>query len=50
MREPASQVVTSARKGELNVDIQNMFNTLCRVAMLEDVLGGDVPYAGGHVD
>ena len=26
------------RKGELNVDIQNMFNTMCRVAMLEDLL------------
>ena len=25
-------------KGELNVDIQNMFNTLCRVALLEDVI------------
>ena len=25
-------------KGQLNVDIQNMFNTLCRVQMLEDVV------------
>jgi hypothetical protein len=25
-------------KGELNVDIQNMFNTLCRVSLLEDVI------------
>ena len=25
-------------KAALNVDIQNMFNSLCRVAMLEDVL------------
>ena len=25
-------------KGLLNVDIQNMFNTLCRVALMEDVM------------
>ena len=25
-------------KGLLNVDIQNMFNTLCRVALMEDIM------------
>ena len=25
-------------KGALDVDIQNMFNSLCRIAMLEDVV------------
>ena len=28
-------------KGALDVDIQNMFNSLCRIAMLEDVVDSE---------
>ena len=43
-------------KGLLNIDIQNMFNTLCRTALMEDImdsknlLGCDFTHLAAYVD
>jgi hypothetical protein len=36
-----TMMMLDPRKGALNVDIQNMFNNLCRIAMLEDVVDSE---------
>ena len=43
-------------KGLLNIDIQNMFNTLCRTALMEDImdsknlLGCDFTHLAAYID